>query len=129
MTRLKADSVLQTLLGGAGRIMHSLELFTPKSPGVYYKSIANTRGRIFSDGAKTSEEMYQFKVFSDSTEDVLYRLRVLLDDYRFPDQADTGSIVSCWDSDGPDLYDDSMERAVKTCQFRVTMVPKAAAAV
>lgn len=133
MTRLKADNSatgnLQTLLGGAGRILHGKELITPKSPGVYYQSLANSRGSIFSDNVKTSSEIYMFTIYADNYEDILYRLRVLLDGYIFPDQLDTGSIRCHWDSDGPDLFDDSMMRNTKTVQFRIFMVPKAAAVV
>ena len=133
MTRLTADvsgaSSLQTLLGGSGRISHAQELRQAKSPGVYYQSLSNSRGSIFSDNVKTSSEIYQFKVYADNNEDILYRLRVLLDGYTFPDQSDTGSIRCNWDSDGPDVFDDSMMRNAKTAQFRISMVPKAAAAV
>lgn len=132
-TRLKNDTSgsasLQSLLGGSGRIWHGLELVGPKAPGVYYQSMANSRGSIFTDNVKTSSEIYQFKVYADNNEDILYRLRILLDGYIFPDQVDTGSIRCNWDSDGPDMFDDAMMKSIKTVQFRIFMVPKAAAVV
>ena len=132
MTRLKADTGtggLQSLLGSSGRIRHALEGEVPKSPGVYYKSLANAPGTINADNVVTSNEFYQFRVFATNAEDVMYRLRVLLDRYTFADQADTGNIRCVWDSDGADGYDDSLQLPVKTTQFRIFMVPKAAASV
>lgn len=135
MTRLTGDSVdingtcLQNLLTGAGRVRHGRERSTPKAPGVYYESMSNAPGSINSDNVKTSSELYQIRVYADNYENVLYRLRQLLDGYTFPDQTDTGSIRSIWDSDGPDLFDDSMELKIKTVVFRIFMVPKAAAVI
>jgi hypothetical protein len=133
MTRLKADTAatvsLQALLGSSGRIRHALEIGTPKAPGVYYKSMANAPGTINADSVVTSDEFYQFRVYATNAEDVMYRLRVLLDRYTFPDQTDVGSIRCIWDSDGPDAYDDMLELPMKTTQFRIFMVPKAAASV
>lgn len=133
MTRLKADTAatvsLQALLGGANRIWHGKERAIPSAPGIYYESLANAAASINADNVKTSNELYQFRVYSDNYEDILYRLRVLLDGYVFPDQTLVGNIYSIWDGDGPDLFDDSMELKVKTTQFRIFMVPKAAASV
>lgn len=91
--------------------------------------MANAPGTINSDRVTTSNELYQFKVYADNTEDVLFRLRVLLDGYAFPDQTDVGGIRCIWDSDGPDLFEDSMMKATKTVQFRIYTVPKAVAVV
>lgn len=133
MTRLLSDTAinvsLQALLGSTGRVLHGRERAIPKAPGVYYESMANSPGSINSDNAKTSSELYQFRVYADNYENVLYRLRVLLDGYTFPDQTDVGSIRSVWDADGPDLFDDSLELKVKTVVFRLFTVPKAAAVV
>ena len=133
MTRLKADTAatvgLQALLGSSGRIRHALEGETPKAAGVYYKSLANAPGSINADNVVTSNEFYQFRVYATNAEDILYRLRVLLDRYTFPDQADTGNIYCVWDSEGPDGFDGSLMLPIKTTQFRIFMVPKAAASI
>lgn len=133
MTRLKGDTAstvgLQALLGSSGRIRHVLENEIPKAPGVYYKSLANGPGTINADSVVTSNEFYQFKVYATNAENIMYRVRVLLDRYTLPDQSDTGSAVCVWDSDGPDGFDDSLQLPTKTTQFRIFMVPKAAASV
>jgi hypothetical protein len=119
MTRLSADSVLQSLLGGAGRIVHALEKFEPKEGMVSYSNVSSVPGDVDGLGARTETELYQFNIFADNYEAVKERLFRLLQQYQFPTPSDAG-IKSCtMEWVGPDEFDEPLQVGVKRIRFRI----------
>lgn len=128
-TRLNSDTTLQTLLGGAGRIYHALEMQGAQKPSITYILVNAVPGKVNSENARTIVETYMFIVFADGYQDIVARVRRLLDGYRFPATADAGNIKAEFDSEGPDQYDEALSSGRKDFRYRIYVVPKALASI
>lgn len=128
-TRLSGDSALATLLTGSGRIHHALEAQQAQKPTLTYLCLLSVPGSINSDRVQTMEETYQFIIFAENYPDIAYRLRVLLDGYRFPETSEAGNIRGVWESDDADMYDDALQVGRKDVRYRILLTPKAVGAV
>lgn len=122
--RINGDSTLQTLLTGSGRIVHALESAQAQVPSLAFLCLSSIPGDINSDTVQTMEDTYIFMIFSDAYVDIAYRLRVLLDGYRFSATAEAGNISSFWESDASDLFDEALQIGRKDVRYRVYFTPK-----
>lgn len=126
--RLTADSALQTLLGGSGRIFEGFQNVAAVRPCVAFVWWANP-GRIDADGAKSYIGTWQFNIYANTHQEIAYRLMILLNGYRFAANSETGAIRMVFDSEMPPVFDDELKVSLKTVRYRSYFVPKAVAPV
>jgi hypothetical protein len=129
MTRLAADTTLQSLLGASGRIYHAMEQKQPVASSITYKSELSVEGDLAGDVVSYEIQFYMFNIYHQQYERVKERLYSLLHQYRFPTPSDAG-IKSCvWEWTGPDEFDEQLQVGVKRLRFRLDVVRSAQAPV
>lgn len=129
ITRLVADNAvtgnLQTLLGGASRIVHALEPRELKVGSITYQCLASVPGDLRTKNVEVKTEIYQFNIYHHQYEVVADRIYRLLHLYRFSTPSDAG-IKSCvWDWEGPDEFDGALKVGLKRVQYKLEVVRSA----
>lgn len=125
--RLTNDSVLVSLLGDVNRIYKGFQNIAPQKPQLTYWAVTGTKGLLDSDATDSLEYFYQFAIYANNYLDILIRLRRLFDKSVFeplPSFEEADCVISAWDADLTDTWDNDLEVKRKDCRIRFIVKTK-----
>jgi len=126
-SRLTNDATLVAQLGNVNRIYKGFQNVVPQVPQLTYWAVTGTKGLLDSDATDSLEYFYQFAIYANNYLDILIRLRRLFDKSVFeplPAFEEADCVISAWDSDLPDTWDNDLEVKRKDCRIRFIVKTK-----
>ena len=133
VTRLTGDTgageTLKTFLGSTDRIINGRQLKVSQVPSLVFMKFIENPGSLYTEGPVSWESFYSFQIFSDRYTEIAFRLKRLLDNYRYTipsANTDIGSLVSLFDWEGQDDFDEDLKVGKKEMRFRFFSTQKAA---
>ena len=116
--RLNGDSVLQSLLGRTDGVVYGLQNVRAKAPCITFEEFGATLGKVNTDNAQTEDEGWQINIYANNAAEVVYRIRVLLDNYVFPASGNSGAVKMQFDVMLPTDTDQDLKVLMKTIRYR-----------
>ncbi len=117
------------LSGDPTRFLHSHQVATPTSPSLVYGIFSSSKG--VEVPRLTRDVFIVFNIFSQSYPDIAFRLMRLFDGIQHDlsvisgGTTQVGGVVSVFDFEGPDGFDESLQVQTKDLRFRFYAVVKA----
>lgn len=123
-----AGETLQTFLGNTDRILNGKQIQPSKVPSLVFSKFFENPGTLYTEGPVSWESFYLFQIFSDRYTEIAFRIKRLLDNFQYtvPEaNTDIGSLVSLFDWEGEDDFDEDLRVGRKDMRFRFFSTMKA----